>query len=55
MWLARKKLGVPQETVQLICSFHQGMKAKIRLDGSLLEQIDVQWPETRLLHGTSSL
>ena len=42
MWLALKKLGVPQETVRLIRSFHQGMKAKIRLDGSLLEQIDVQ-------------
>ena len=42
MWLALKKLGLPDETVQLICSFHQGMKAKIRLDGSLLEQIDVQ-------------
>ena len=42
MWLALKKLGFPDETVQLIRSFHQGMKAKIRLDGSLLEQIDVQ-------------
>ena len=27
MWLALKKLGVPDETVQLIRSFHQGMKA----------------------------
>ncbi len=40
MWLALKKLGVPDQTVQLIRSFHQGMKAKICLDGSLLEQID---------------
>ena len=42
LWIALQKLGVPTETVQLIRSFHQNMKAKIRLDGSLLEQIDVQ-------------
>ena len=42
LWIVLQKLGVPTETVQMICSFHQNMKAKIRLDGSLLEQIDVQ-------------
>ena len=42
LWIALQKLGVPSETVQLIRSVHQNMKAKIRLDGSLLEQIDVQ-------------
>ena len=42
LWLALQKLGVPAEVVQLTRSFHQGMKAKILLDGSLLEQIDVQ-------------
>ena len=41
LWIALQKLGVPTETVQLIRSLHQNMKAKIRLDGSLLEQIDV--------------
>jgi len=41
MWMALRKLGVPEATVDLIKSFHVGMKAKIRLDGSLLEQIDV--------------
>ena len=49
MWLALKKLGVPDESAQLICSFHQGMKVNIRLDGSCAKR-----PETRLLHGTSS-
>ena len=41
LWIVLQKLGVPTETVQLIRSFHQNMKAKIRLDGCLLEQIDV--------------
>ena len=49
MWLALKKLGVPDESAQLICSFHQGMKVNICLDGSCAKR-----PETRLLHGTSS-
>ena len=42
LWLALKKLGVPQKTDQLIRSFHQGKKAKIHLDGSLLEPTNVQ-------------
>ena len=42
MWLALVRLGVPEEIVQLIHSFHEGMKAKIRLDGSLLEQFGVR-------------
>ena len=42
MWLALVRLGVPEEIVQLIRSFHEGMKAKIRLDGSLLEHFGVR-------------
>ena len=42
MWLALVRFGVPEEIVQLIRSFHEGMKAKIRLDGSLLEQFGVR-------------
>ena len=38
MRVALKKLSVPDETVQLI---REGMKAKMGLDGSLLEQFDV--------------
>ena len=42
MWLALKKLGVPEKTVNLIRAFHTNMKAKIRLDGELLEDINVE-------------
>ena len=42
MWLALKKLGVPEKTVNLIRAFHNNMKAKIRLDGELLEDINVE-------------
>ena len=31
------KLGVPVETIQLIKSFHEGMRAAICLDGKKLE------------------
>ena len=41
MWKALGKLGVPDQTIQLIRSFHQDMHAQIRLDGTLLETIDV--------------
>ena len=41
-WLALGKLGVPEDTIDLICSFHQGMKARIRLDGALLEEFSVE-------------
>ena len=41
MWKALEKLGVPAPTIQLIRSFHHGMQAQIRLDGALLEPIDV--------------
>ena len=36
-----KTIGVPDEVVKLIASFHHRMYAKIRLDGSGLEQIEV--------------
>ena len=42
MWKALEKLDVPEETIQLIASFHQDMKATIRLDGTMLEEIEVQ-------------
>ena len=42
MWLALKKLGVPEKTVNLVQAFHNNMKAKIRLDGELLEDINVE-------------
>ena len=44
MWLALKKLRAPAESVQLIHTFYQGMKAKIHLwlPPGLLERFDVQ-------------
>lgn len=41
LWLALKKLGVPDQIVTLIQSFHDDMIAQIRLDGNLLEEITV--------------
>ena len=41
LWLALKKLGVPEQMSTLIKSFHDDMKAQIRLDGNLLEEFTV--------------
>ena len=48
MWLALGKLGVPEDTIKFIRSFHQGMEVRIRLDGALLEEFSV---ENRLRQG----
>ena len=42
MWLGLAKLRVPNSTIQLIQSFHQGMQATIRLDGNTLDPISVE-------------
>ncbi len=43
LWVALGKLGVPEKTIQLIRSFHQDMKARIRLDRMMVvEEIEVQ-------------
>lgn len=42
MWAVLQKLGVPENTIKLIQSFHQDMRARIRLEGSCLEEISVQ-------------
>ena len=42
MWMALEKLGVPVETIRLIRSFRQDMRAKIRLNRSTLKEISVQ-------------
>ena len=41
LWIILQKLGVPERIINLIHSLHQGMSAKIRIDGLLSEQIDV--------------
>ena len=40
--MALRKLGVPEETISLIQSFHLGMRAVIRLEGTSLEEISVE-------------
>ena len=42
MWIALAKLGVPEDTVQPIKSFHRDMKARVMcIDGAMLEEIEV--------------
>ena len=57
MWISLEKLGVPEETIRLIKSFHQDMRVRIRLDGETMEDMHpgAEWSQTGLFHGTSSL
>ena len=41
LWLALRKLGVPDTLIDIIRSLHDNMKASIRVDGELLEEIEV--------------
>ena len=41
LWIALQKLGIPESVVMLIRSFHEGMKAQVRVSGDLSEDIDV--------------
>ena len=54
LWKALGKLGVPEATIQLNQTFHSNMKASIRLDGELLEEISAQngLRHARMLHGS---
>ena len=42
MWLALEKLGVPEQTIRLIRSFHNNVRARVRLEGMMLEEIQVR-------------
>ena len=48
LWMALRKLGMPEDTISLIQSFHLGMKAVFRLEGTSLEEITM---ENRLRQG----
>ena len=54
LWVALGKLGVPDSLIEWIRSFHQGMKAAIRLDTAGGDQCR-KWTEAGLRHGTSPL
>ena len=42
LWVVLSKLGVPQLLIDIISSFHENMKARIRVEGELLEEIEVE-------------
>jgi len=41
LWLALLKLGVPETLVKIVRSFHDNMKASMRVNGELLEEFEV--------------
>ena len=56
MWLALGELGVPDNTIKLIHSFHQCMETRIRLDGAFLEEFSVEnGLRHSVLHGTGTI
>ena len=42
MWMALRKLGVPDKGISLVKSFHQDMSAMVRLEWMNMEGISVQ-------------
>ena len=42
LWIALSKLGIPQLLIDIISSFHENMKARICVEGELLEEIEVE-------------
>jgi len=42
LWVALEKLGVPKELVELVKSFHDDTRAEVRVDGELLQSIEVK-------------
>ena len=53
LWIALQKLGIPDSVITLIRSFHDCMKAQIRVNGDLLEDIDVD--NRGILNGSHSI
>ena len=42
LWRALEKLGVPDQIIDIIRSFHEGMQAQVRMEGELQEEIAVE-------------
>ena len=42
LWVALSKLDVPQLLIDIISSFHENMKARIRVEDEILEEIEVE-------------
>ncbi len=41
MWIVLRKMGIPEVLVDIVKSSHKDMKAKVRLEGEELEEIEV--------------
>ena len=41
LWRALQKLGIPESVIAIIQSFHENMKAQVRVNAKLLEEISV--------------
>ena len=41
MWMVLRKMGVPEVLVEIVKFFHKDVKARVRLEGELLEEIEV--------------
>ncbi len=42
LWMALKRLGVPEQLIQIVKSFHEGMKAKVRICDEMLDDLQVR-------------
>ena len=42
LWVAISKLGISQRLIDIISSFHENKKARIHVEGELLEEIEVE-------------
>lgn len=47
LWAVLRKIGIPESLIELIKAFHCHMKAQIRLDDCLLDEIDVEMDSDR--------
>ena len=41
LWITLRKLEVPDDLITLIKFFHRDKKARLRVDGEMLEEIEV--------------
>ena len=42
LWVALRKLGVPDHLIDIIRSFHDNMKAKLWVDGEMPRKIEME-------------
>ena len=42
LWTTLEKMWIPEELIDIVRSFHDNMKASIRVDGELLEETEIE-------------